>query len=101
VAISNSGRLPELLSAVDKARAAGADVIAISSSQSPLAKRASVVLAVDHAEDNTSFLSMISRVLQLLLIDIMAVGVSVDVHQTRPATASSPPTQALISHLDS
>jgi glucokinase len=101
VAISNSGRLPELLSAVDKARAAGADVIAISSSQSPLARRASVVLAVDHAEDNTSFLSMISRVLQLLLIDIMAVGVSVDVHQTRPATSSSPPTQALISHLDS
>jgi glucokinase len=101
VAISNSGRLPELLSAVDKARAAGADVIAISSSQSPLARRASVVLAVDHAEDNTSFLSMISRVLQLLLIDIMAVGVSVDVHQTRPQTSSSPPTQALISHLDS
>jgi glucokinase len=97
IAISNSGRLPELLDAVDKARAAGADVIAISSSQSPLARRASVVLAVDHAEDNTSFLSMISRVLQLLLIDIMAVGVSVDVHHAR----SSTPTQALISHLDS
>ncbi|KNZ68123.1 RpiR family transcriptional regulator [Massilia sp. WF1] len=76
IAISNSGRLPELLSAVDKARAAGADVIAISSSESPLAKRASVVLAVDHAEDNVGFLSMISRVLQLLLIDIMAVGLS-------------------------
>jgi glucokinase len=97
IAISNSGRLPELLAAVDKARAAGADVIAISSSQSPLARSASVVLAVDHAEDNTSFLSMISRVLQLLLIDIMAVGVSVDVHHAR----SSSPTQALISHLDS
>jgi glucokinase len=101
VAISNSGRLPELLDAVDKARAAGADVIAISSSQSPLAKRASVVLAVDHAEDSTSFLSMISRVLQLLLIDIMAVGVSVDVHHARPAASLSSPTQALISHLDS
>jgi glucokinase len=101
VAISNSGRLPELLSAVEKARAAGADVIAISSSQSPLAKRASVVLAVDHAEDNTSFLSMISRVLQLLLIDIMAVGVSVDVHHARSPSSSSSPTQALISHLDS
>jgi glucokinase len=100
VAISNSGRLPELLSAVDKARAAGADVIAISSSQSPLARRASVVLAVDHPEDNTSFLSMISRVLQLLLIDIMAVGVSVDVHHARPASSSAP-AQALISHLDS
>jgi glucokinase len=97
VAISNSGRLPELLDAADKARAAGADVIAISSSESPLARRASVVLAVDHAEDNSSFLSMISRVLQLLLIDIMAVGVSVDVHHAR----SSSPTQALISHLDS
>jgi glucokinase len=103
IAISNSGRLPELLSAVDKARAAGADVIAISSSESPLARRASVVLAVDHAEDNTSFLSMISRVLQLLLIDIMAVGVSVDVHHARSSSSSSSssPTQALISHLDS
>jgi glucokinase len=100
VAISNSGRLPELLAAVEKARAAGADVIAISSSQSPLARVASVVLAVDHAEDNTSFLSMISRVLQLLLIDIMAVGVSVDVHHARPSSSSSP-AQALISHLDS
>jgi glucokinase len=39
IAISNSGKLPELLEAVDTARAAGADVIAITSSQSPLAKR--------------------------------------------------------------
>jgi glucokinase len=101
IAISNSGSLPELLSAVDKARAAGADVIAISSSQSPLARRASVVLAVDHAEDSTSFLSMISRILQLLLIDIMSVGVSVDVHDARPSSSLSSPTQALISHLDS
>jgi glucokinase len=60
-----------------------------------------VVLAVDHAEDNTSFLAMISRVLQLLLIDIMAVGVSVDVHHARAASSSSSPAQALISHLDS
>jgi glucokinase len=101
VAISNSGRLPELLDAVDKARAAGADVIVISSSESPLARRASVLLAVDHAEDNSSFLSMISRVLQLLLIDIMAVGVSVDVHHARSSSSLSSPTQALISHLDS
>jgi glucokinase len=101
IAISNSGSLPELLSAVDKARAAGADVIAISSSQSPLARRASVVLAVDHAEDSSSFLSMISRILQLLLIDIMSVGVSVDVHDARSSSSSSSPTQALISHLDS
>jgi glucokinase len=105
VAISNSGRLPELLAAVDAARAAGADVIAITSSQSPLARRASVCLAVDHAEDSTHFLAMISRILQLLLIDIMAVGVSVDVHHARTAPPGAldgeqEQRRALISHLD-
>ena len=106
VAISNSGRLPELLAAVDTARAAGADVVAITSSQSPLARRATVCLAVDHAEDSTHFLSMISRILQLLLIDIMAVGVSVDVHHARSGADGAPDGEleqrrALISHLDS
>jgi glucokinase len=105
VAISNSGGLPELLAAVDAARAAGADVIAITSSQSPLARRATVCLAVDHAEDSTHFLSMISRILQLLLIDIMAVGVSVDVHHARAGADGGQEGElegrALISHLDS
>jgi glucokinase len=95
VAISNSGRLPELLGAVDAARAAGADVIAITSSQSPLARRASVCLAVDHAEDSKHFLAMISRILQLLLIDIMAVGVSVGEMDGEVAQR-----RALISHVD-
>jgi glucokinase len=99
IAVSNSGTLPELLQAVDSARAAGADVIAISNSQSPLARKASVCLAVDHAEDSTSFLSMISRILQLLLIDIMAVGISVD-GQHGP-DSSHDPRRLLISHLDS
>jgi glucokinase len=76
IAISTTGQLPELLSAVDTARAAGADVIAITSSKSTLARKASICLAVDHSEDSTTFLSMISRILQLLLIDIMAVGIS-------------------------
>ncbi|NHZ32282.1 glucokinase [Massilia rubra] len=76
IAISNSGRLPELLAAVDAARAAGADVIAMTGSGTPLAKKATVCLAVDHAEDSTSFLSMISRIMQLLLIDILSVGIS-------------------------
>jgi glucokinase len=37
-----------------------------------------VCLAVDHSEDSTTFLSMISRILQLLLIDILTVGISLD-----------------------
>ena len=103
VAISNSGRLPELLVAVDAARAAGADVIALTTSGSPLAKKASVCLAVDHAEDSTSFLSMISRILQLLLIDIMSVGISLGAQDARKAGSepASEQRQMLISHLDS
>jgi glucokinase len=106
IAISNSGKLPELLAAVDAARAAGADVIAIGNGQSPLAKKATVCLAVDHAEDSSSFLSMISRILQLLLIDIMAVGISVDAHNGRHAEAQGgegelEQRRLLISHLDS
>jgi glucokinase len=106
IAISNSGKLPDLLSAVDAARAAGADVIAIGNGQSPLAKKATVCLAVDHAEESSSFLSMISRILQLLLIDIMAVGISVDAHNGRHPEAHGgagelEQRRLLISHLDS
>ena len=105
VAISNSGRLPELLTAVEAARAAGADVIAITTSGSPLAKKASVCLAVDHAEDSTTFLSMISRILQLLLIDILSVGISLDAQSVRKAgagvVADADQQRMLISHLGS
>ncbi|MGZ8293700.1 MAG: glucokinase [Telluria sp.] len=101
IAISNSGRLPELLEAVDAARKAGADVIAITSSGSPLAKRASVCLAVDHTEDSTTFLSMISRMLQLLLIDIVSVGISLDAHEDGKQLGDADHRRMLISHLDS
>ncbi|KFI08919.1 glucokinase [Massilia sp. BSC265] len=102
IAVSNSGSIAELLAAVDTARAAGADVIAISNSQSPLARKATVCLAVDHAEDSTSFLSMISRILQLLLIDILAVGISVDgQHNGEHAAQGNDARRLLISHLDS
>jgi glucokinase len=99
IAVSNSGSIAELLEAVDIARNAGADVIAISNSQSPLARKATVCLAVDHAEDSTNFLSMISRILQLLLIDILAVGISVDGQHGEVQGADA--RRLLISHLDS
>jgi glucokinase len=100
IAISTTGQLPELLSAVDTARAAGADVIAITSSKSALARKASVCLAVDHSEDSTTFLSMISRILQLLLIDIMAVGVSLGQGDGDNGEGDSERRRLLISHLD-
>jgi glucokinase len=100
VAISTTGQLPELLDAVDVARAAGADVIAITSSKSALARKASVCLAVDHSEDSTTFLSMISRILQLLLIDIMAVGISLGPAGEVTGDGDSERRRLLISHLD-
>jgi glucokinase len=100
IAVSTSGTAPQLLAAVEAARAAGADIIAIGSGQSPLARKASVCLAVDHAEDSTTFLSMISRILQLLLIDIMAVGISLGAHGEALGEGDADQRRMLISHLD-
>lgn len=100
IAISNSGRLPELLEAVEAARAAGAAVIAITGSGSPLARRATVCLAVDHAEDSTTFLSMISRMLQLLLIDIVSVGISLDPQDSAKQVGDGDLRRLMISHRD-
>jgi len=102
IAISTGGQLPDLLEAVDTARANGADVIAITSSKSALAKKATVCLAVDHSEDSTSFLSMISRILQLLLIDIMSVGISLGAQGEGGQESQNDIEQRrlLISHLD-
>jgi len=99
IAISTAGQLPELLEAVDTARACGASVIAITSSKSALAKKANVCLAVDHSEDSTTFLSMISRILQLLLIDIMSVGISLG-PQGEGSQNDIEQRRLLISHLD-
>ncbi|KQV87462.1 glucokinase [Pelomonas sp. Root1237] len=76
VVISSGGRLPELLSVVEKAQERGAKVVAITASQSPLAKKADATLIVDHIEDIATHLPMVSRILHLLVIDILAVGVA-------------------------
>ncbi|WP_295753783.1 glucokinase [Undibacterium sp.] len=76
VIISSSGRMPELLEVADKARERGAYIIAITASQSQLARKADAALIVDHVEDISTHLPMISRILHLLVIDILAVGVA-------------------------
>jgi glucokinase len=76
VIISSGGKLPELLDVAEKARARGASVVAITASQSPLARKADATLIVDHVEDVATHLPMVSRILHLLVIDILAVGVA-------------------------
>ncbi len=76
VIISSSGRVEDLLRVCDAAHERGAAVVAITASHSPLAKRADVALIVDHVEDVATHLPMVSRILHLLVIDILAVGVA-------------------------
>jgi glucokinase len=78
VIISSSGRIDDLLAVADAARARGAAVVAITAPQSPLARRADVALIVDHVEDVATHVPMISRVLHLLVIDILAVGLAMN-----------------------
>jgi glucokinase len=76
VVVSASGRMTELLDVADRAHERGAAVVAITASQSPLARKADTVLVVDHVEDPVTQVPMIGRVLQLLMVDILTVGVA-------------------------
>lgn len=76
VIISSSGKIDDLLAVADLARSRGAPVVAITASQSALARKADVALIVDHVEDIATHVPMVSRILHLLVIDILAVGVA-------------------------
>jgi len=76
VIVSSSGKVGELLEVADIAAARGAKVVAISASQSPLVRKADVALMVDHEEDVDTQVPMVSRILHLLMVDILAVGVA-------------------------
>ena len=88
VVVSSSGRIDDLLAVVELAQARGARVVAITASQSPLARKADVALIVDHLEDVATHVPMVSRILHLLVIDILAVGVAMKLGQ--PGVAALP-----------
>ena len=84
VLISNSGRSRDLLDVADIARRTGATVIAITASGSPLAREVQqmqhggqhILLAADHPEDADRYSPMVSRLLHLMIIDILATCVA-------------------------
>ena len=51
-------------------------MLAITASHAPLARMADLALIVDHLEDVATQVPMVSRILHLLVIDILAVGVA-------------------------
>ncbi len=81
VIISNTGRSRDLLDVAEIARKKGATVIAITASGSLLAREVQsgnqhILLAADHPEDADRYSPMVSRLLHLLIIDILTTGVA-------------------------
>ena len=76
VVISNSGRTRDLMDACDIARKNGATTIVITASGSPLATAGDIHLAADHPEGFDRYSPMVSRLLHLMIIDILATCVA-------------------------
>ncbi len=76
VIISNSGRTRDLMDACDIARRNGATTIVITATGSPLAGAGDVHLSADHPEGFDNYSPMVSRLLHLLIIDILATCVA-------------------------
>ena len=74
--ISNSGRTRDLMDACDIARRNGATTIVITASGSPLASAGHIHLSADHPEGVDRYSPMVSRLLHLLIIDVLATTVA-------------------------
>ena len=82
VAVSNSGSSIEILDAAHIAKKNGARLIAITHPDSPLAHIADCVLATAVQEDANLYTPMVSRLLQLAVVDILAIGLALRLGET-------------------
>jgi RpiR family carbohydrate utilization transcriptional regulator len=80
--ISNSGRTRDLMDACDIARKNGASTIVITASGSPLASAGSIHLSADHPEGFDKYSPMVSRLLHLMILDILATCVALRIGST-------------------
>ncbi len=76
-AISASGRNADLLHTVEIAKQQRASIVAITATGSPLAAAADITLTVDVVEDSDIFSPIKSRLAQIAVLDILAVGAAV------------------------
>jgi RpiR family carbohydrate utilization transcriptional regulator len=83
VVISNSGRTRDLMDACDIARKNGATTIVITASGSPLASAGHIHLSADHPEGFDKYSPMVSRLLHLMIIDILATCVALRIGGTK------------------
>ncbi|MCE2917734.1 MAG: MurR/RpiR family transcriptional regulator [Rubrivivax sp.] len=88
VIFSNSGRSRDLLDVAEIARKKGATVMAVTASASPLAREVrlgahGLLLAADHPEDADRYSPMVSRLLHLMIVDILTTGVALRLGSAR------------------
>jgi RpiR family carbohydrate utilization transcriptional regulator len=76
VIISNTGRTRSLLDIAETARRAGAAVVAITGSASPLAAACDVTLVVETLDNTDVYTPTISRIAALVVIDILSTAVA-------------------------
>jgi RpiR family carbohydrate utilization transcriptional regulator len=76
VVISNSGRTRDLMDACDIARKNGATTIVMTATGSPLASAGQIHLSADHPEGYDQYSPMVSRLLHLVIIDVLATAVA-------------------------
>lgn len=76
IAFSSSGKTADLIQAAEIAKKSKVKIIAITKTGSPLALVADILIPVEHDEDSNLALPMISRVLQLLVVDILVMAVA-------------------------
>lgn len=83
VVISNSGRTRDLIDACDIARRNGATTIVLTASGSPLGSAGEIHLVADHPEGYDRYSPMVSRLLHLMVIDILATCVALRIGGAR------------------
>jgi RpiR family carbohydrate utilization transcriptional regulator len=76
VAISQRGNSAALLRSVQLARRAGADVVALTPSGTPLAELATVLVPIDLSFNIDPYTPISARLAHLVVIDILAVGLA-------------------------
>ncbi len=76
MAISHTGRTKELLESIKIAHQSGATIVGISRRSSPLADLCDLLIPVEVTEDTAIYPPSISRIVHLVVIDVLAVGMA-------------------------
>ena len=75
--ISRSGQTPELIEAANLAKANGASILSLAPAKTPLARKSDAVIVINTDEERQTKPAMLTRILQLALIDVLSVVLSV------------------------